>query len=163
MKWANKKFNSSKNEYEITFDAATSVVPLSEEESLTTPEIPYVSWHEVDIKLLTDTPKDEVVDVIGVLSSIDGPKTVQTKRGELKKTDVTLCDSSGCSVNLCVWVEKAGVLDKAKVGDILGVKAVRVSNYSGMPPPAQSKIKVTFHEYIHRCIIVDVFSIRVVY
>lgn len=134
MKYANKRFNSGHNEFEITFDSSASISTVTEEAVLSV--IPRVSLHPVaDIRTLEHTVVDEIVDVIGVVVNIDGPKTILTKRGEHTKTDITLADSSPCSVMLCVWQEKAAVLKTVQVGDVLAAKAVRVSHFNRTPSP----------------------------
>ncbi|NWH74359.1 RFA1 protein, partial [Piaya cayana] len=100
LKTANKQYSAVKNDYEITFTNETSVVPCDDAQHL-----PSVQFEFVSISDLENTPKDSVVDVIGICKSYEDVTKIVTKstNREVSKRNVHLMDVSGKVVTATLW------------------------------------------------------------
>lgn len=144
IKLANKKFNSTNCDYEITFNA-TAEVTESESESIKT-----VSINPTPIANL-DPQQLSITDISGVVMSWDEIQTFTSKAGrEITKLDIQIADKSNCMIRCTVFGEKCKVVeDRLKQANasflkveknpnvsydqlvVVAIKGVRVSDYSG--------------------------------
>jgi len=126
VKPANPKFNHLNNQYEISFDRSTTV-ELCEDGNA----VPQMQFNFVSIRDIAMTPKDSVVDVIGVVSEVGNLDEITTKEGkQLSKRTVNIIDDSNASIELTLWRNRAEEFAGA-VGSILLVRKCRVSDFSG--------------------------------
>ncbi|XP_061917975.1 replication protein A 70 kDa DNA-binding subunit [Entelurus aequoreus] len=126
LKVANKQYTSVKNDYEITLNGETSIVPCEDN-----CDVPVLQCDFISIADLEKTEKDAIVDVIGVCKSVDEVTRLTTKTNrEVSKRTLNLMDSSGKLVTLTLWGEDAEKFD-GSTQPVVAVKGAKVSDYGG--------------------------------
>ncbi|XP_075575644.1 replication protein A 70 kDa DNA-binding subunit isoform X5 [Pelecanus crispus] len=127
LKTANKQYTAVKNDYEITFTNETSVVPCDDAQHL-----PSVQFEFVSISDLENTPKDSIVDVIGICKSYEDVTkiTVKANNREVSKRNVHLMDTSGKLVTATLWGNEAEQFDGSRQ-PVVAIKGARVSDFGG--------------------------------
>ncbi|XP_061734107.1 replication protein A 70 kDa DNA-binding subunit [Nerophis ophidion] len=126
LKVANKQYTSVKNDYEITLNGETSIVPCEDN-----CDVPVMQCDFISIADLEKTEKDATVDVIGVCKSVDEVTRLTTKSSrEVSKRALSLMDSSGKLVTLTLWGEDAEKFD-GSAQPIVAIKGAKVSDYGG--------------------------------
>ncbi|KAK5918101.1 hypothetical protein CgunFtcFv8_002895 [Champsocephalus gunnari] len=126
LKVANKQFNTLKNNYEMTLQAHSSVVPCDDSQG-----IPAVNCDFVPIAELENRDTDTIVDVIGVCKSADDVSRITTKTSrEVSKRALQLIDTTGKVVTLTLWREEAEKFD-CSVNPVVAVKGARLSDFGG--------------------------------
>ncbi|XP_013793564.2 replication protein A 70 kDa DNA-binding subunit-like [Limulus polyphemus] len=108
LKTANKQYTSIKNDYEMTFNNETTVIPCHENVNV----IPMLQFNFVPINNLEQVAKDSLVDVIGVCKSSSDLQTLVSKstNKELRKRDIFLVDQSGIEVAVTLWATEVSFL-----------------------------------------------------
>ncbi|XP_057963639.1 replication protein A 70 kDa DNA-binding subunit A-like [Malania oleifera] len=135
LKPAQKNFNHLSNEYEIHLEATSTVQPCYEDDSL----IPRQQFHFRPISDVEGMANNNVVDVIGVVSSISPSATIMRKNGtETQKRSLQLKDMSGRSVELTLWGsfcdaegQRMQNMCDSGVFPVLAVKSGRVNDFNG--------------------------------
>uniref|UniRef100_A0A8C3M292 Replication protein A subunit n=1 Tax=Chrysolophus pictus TaxID=9089 RepID=A0A8C3M292_CHRPC len=127
LKTANKQYTAVKNDYEITFTNETSVVPCDDAQHL-----PSVQFDFVSISDLENTPKDSIVDVIGICKSYEDVTKIVVKASnrEVSKRNVHLMDTSGKLVTATLWGNEAEKFDGSRQ-PVIAIKGARVSDFGG--------------------------------
>uniref|UniRef100_A0A8C2TJL8 Replication protein A subunit n=1 Tax=Coturnix japonica TaxID=93934 RepID=A0A8C2TJL8_COTJA len=127
LKTANKQYSAVKNDYEITFTNETSVVPCDDAQHL-----PSVQFDFVSISDLENTPKDSIVDVIGICKSYEDVTKIVVKASnrEVSKRNVHLMDTSGKLVTATLWGNEAEKFDGSRQ-PVIAIKGARVSDFGG--------------------------------
>ncbi|XP_061219405.1 replication protein A 70 kDa DNA-binding subunit [Neopsephotus bourkii] len=127
LKTSNKQYTAVKNDYEITFNNETSVVPCDDAQHL-----PSVQFEFVSISELENTPKDSIVDVIGICKSYEDVTkiTVKSNNREVSKRNVCLIDTSGTLVTATLWGNEAELFDGSRQ-PVIAIKGARVSDFGG--------------------------------
>uniref|UniRef100_A0A1A7Y467 Replication protein A subunit n=1 Tax=Iconisemion striatum TaxID=60296 RepID=A0A1A7Y467_9TELE len=126
LKIANKQYTSVKNDYEMTLNGETTIVPC--EDSC---DVPMVQCDFVTIAELENREKDAVVDVIGVCKSVDEITRLTTKNNrEVSKRTLSLMDMSGKLVTVTLWGEEAEKFDGSGQ-PIVAIKAAKLSDFGG--------------------------------
>uniref|UniRef100_A0A8B9SHW9 Replication protein A subunit n=1 Tax=Anas platyrhynchos TaxID=8839 RepID=A0A8B9SHW9_ANAPL len=127
LKTANKQYTAVKNDYEITFTNETSVVLCDDAQHL-----PSVRFEFVSISELENTPKDSIVDVIGICKSYEDVTkiTVKASNREVSKRNVHLMDTSGKLVTATLWGNEADTFDGSRQ-PVVAIKGARVSDFGG--------------------------------
>uniref|UniRef100_I3MX58 Replication protein A subunit n=1 Tax=Ictidomys tridecemlineatus TaxID=43179 RepID=I3MX58_ICTTR len=127
LKIANKQFSAVKNDYEMTFNNETSVMPCEDDHHL-----PTVQFDFTGIGDLENKPKDSLVDIIGICKSYeDATKiTVKSTNREVSKRNIYLMDMSGKVVNATLWGEDADKFDGSRQ-PVMAIKGARVSDFGG--------------------------------
>ncbi|XP_055984059.1 replication protein A 70 kDa DNA-binding subunit [Sorex fumeus] len=127
LKIANKQFSAVKNDYEMTFNNDTSVVPCEDGQHL-----PTVKFDFIGIDDLENKPKDSLIDIIGVCKSCeDATKiTVKSNNREVSKRNIYLMDTSGKVVCTTLWGEDADKFDGSRQ-PVMAIKGARLSDFGG--------------------------------
>ncbi|XP_074779101.1 replication protein A 70 kDa DNA-binding subunit isoform X2 [Athene noctua] len=127
LKTANKQYTAVKNDYEITFTNETSVVPCDDAQHL-----PSVQFEFVSISDLENTPKDSIVDVIGICKSYEDVTKIIVKANnrEVSKRNVHLMDTSGKLVTATLWGNEAEQFDGSRQ-PVIAIRGARVSDFGG--------------------------------
>ncbi|XP_076306238.1 replication protein A 70 isoform X2 [Tachypleus tridentatus] len=128
LKTANKQYTSIKNDYEITFNDETTVIPCYESVNV----IPMLQFNFVPINNLEQVAKDSLVDVIGICKSSSDVQTLTSKstNKELRKRDIFLVDQSGTEIAVTLWAAEAENFDSS-TNPVVALKGVKVSDFSG--------------------------------
>lgn len=128
LKTANKNYSTVNNDYEMSFNPDTTVVPC--EESSTS--IPMLQFDFVPIGNIESIEKDNYIDVIGVCKSSSDVQTfvARTTNKELVKRDIKLVDQSNKEVSLTLWGSDAEKFD-GSLNPVVAVKGAKVSDFNG--------------------------------
>uniref|UniRef100_A0A0D6R679 Replication protein A subunit n=1 Tax=Araucaria cunninghamii TaxID=56994 RepID=A0A0D6R679_ARACU len=135
LKPAQKNFNHLKNDWEIFLESSSTVEACLEEDN----SIPTQQFNFRPIREVEDAENNSMVDIIGIVVSINPSNTIMRKNGtETQKRTLQLKDTSACSVEVTMWggfCNKEGqqLQDMCDSGTfpILAVKAGRISDFSG--------------------------------
>uniref|UniRef100_A0A1D1XHA3 Replication protein A subunit n=1 Tax=Anthurium amnicola TaxID=1678845 RepID=A0A1D1XHA3_9ARAE len=130
-----KSFNHLNNEYEIFLESTSTIQPCLDEDD----SIPHVQFNFRSIGEIEGIENNSVVDVIGLVSSINPATTILRKNGtETVKRALQLKDMSGRSVELTLWGnfcnaegQKLQEMCDSGVSPVLAIKSGRVSDFSG--------------------------------
>lgn len=126
LKIANKQYSSLKNDYEMTLNGESTIIPCED-----THDVPMLQYDFVSIADLESREKDSVLDVIGVCKSVDEVTRLTTKSSrEVSKRTLNLMDMSGKVVSVTLWGEEAEKFDGSGQ-PILAIKAAKLSDFGG--------------------------------
>ncbi|KAJ0063749.1 hypothetical protein NL108_006693, partial [Boleophthalmus pectinirostris] len=126
LKIANKQYTSVKNDYEMTLNGETTIIPC--EDSC---DVPMVQCDFVTIGELEMKEKDSVVDVIGVCKSVEEVTRLTTKTNrEVSKRTLDLMDMSGKVVTVTLWGEEAEKFDGTGQ-PVVAIKGAKLSDFGG--------------------------------
>ncbi|CAN6274235.1 unnamed protein product [Urochloa humidicola] len=135
LKPARKDYNHLNNEWEIFLESQSTIELCPDENS----SIPAMRFSFTSIDKIEDSENNAIVDVIGVVTSVNPSTTIQRKNGmETQKRTISLKDMSGRSVEVTMWGdfcnrEGLQLQEMVECGayPVLAVKAGRVNDYSG--------------------------------
>ncbi|XP_065830843.1 replication protein A 70 kDa DNA-binding subunit-like [Oscarella lobularis] len=124
---ANKKYTSIKNDYELYFSQDTTVELCSDFVG----NVPEILYDFVAIKKIEDVPKDSMIDVLGILTSVGESVqiTARSSGRQVTKRDLVLTDKTG-AVTTTLWGEDAVSFD-GESGSAVAIKGARVSDFGG--------------------------------
>ncbi|XP_063812185.1 replication protein A 70 kDa DNA-binding subunit [Pseudophryne corroboree] len=127
LKIANKQYTAVKNDYEMTFNSETSVIPCDDSS-----DVPTVQFEFVPISELENKSKDTLLDVIGICKSFEDVTkvTIKSNNREVSKRAIHLMDSSGKVVSTTLWGEDADKFDGSRQ-PVVAVKGARLSDFGG--------------------------------
>ncbi|CAB1348998.1 unnamed protein product [Coregonus sp. 'balchen'] len=126
LKIANKQYSSLKNDYEMTLNGESTIIPCED-----TQDVPMVQCNFVSIADLEAREKDAILDVIGVCKSVADVTRLTTKNNrEVSKRTINLMDQSGKLVDVTLWGEEAENFDGSGQ-PILAIKGAKLSDYGG--------------------------------
>ncbi|XP_071789766.1 replication protein A 70 kDa DNA-binding subunit-like [Asterias amurensis] len=128
LKSANRQYTSITNDYEMTFNNDTTVVPCEEEDE----SIPTMQFDFRTVSQLENMSKDTMLDIIGVVKSTGDVSTITTKttNRELTKRELQIIDDSEKIVNLTLWGNDAEKFDGSS-NPVIAVKGARLSDFGG--------------------------------
>ncbi|KAG2661939.1 hypothetical protein PVAP13_1KG112101 [Panicum virgatum] len=134
LKPAKKDYNHLNSEWEIFLESQSTIELCPDENS----SIPAMRFTFTSIDKIEDSENNAIVDVIGVVTSVNPSATIQRKNGmETQKRTITLKDMSGRSVEVTMWGDfcnREGLQLQEMVErgafPVLAVKAGRVNDYS---------------------------------
>lgn len=100
LKIANKQFTAVKNDYEMTFNNETSVMPCEDGHHLPTVQFDFTGIGDLESKT-----KDSLIDIIGICKSYEEATkiTVKSNNREVSKRNIYLMDMSGKVVTATLW------------------------------------------------------------
>ncbi|XP_041439246.1 replication protein A 70 kDa DNA-binding subunit-like [Xenopus laevis] len=127
LKIANKQYTSVKNDYEMTFNSETSVIPCDD-----SADVPTVQFEFVPIGELESKNKDTVLDIIGICKNVEEVTkvTIRSNNREVSKRNIHLMDSSGKLVSTTLWGEDADKFDGSRQ-PVVAIKGARLSDFGG--------------------------------
>lgn len=128
LKTANKNYSTVNNDYEMTFNPDTTVVPCEESSS----SIPMLQFDFLPIANIENVEKDALIDVIGICKSSGDVQTfvARTSNKEMTKRDIVLVDRSNKEVNLTLWGADAQKFEGSS-NPVVAIKGVKVSDFNG--------------------------------
>lgn len=135
LKPAQKNFNHLNNEYEITLDSTSTIVPCYDDDTT----IPRQQFNFKSIDQIEGLENKSMLDVIGIVTAVYPATTIMTKNGsEAFKRTLQLKDMSGRSVELTLWGnfcnnegQQLQAMCDSGLSPVLAVKAVKVNEFSG--------------------------------
>ncbi|KAL3743846.1 hypothetical protein ACJRO7_019023 [Eucalyptus globulus] len=135
LKPAQKNFNHLRNDHEIYLETTSIVQPCIEDDN----QIPRQQFHFHPISDVEGMESNSIVDVIGVVHSINPVTSIMKKNGsETQKRTLHLKDESGRSVELTLWGsfcnaegQRLQILCDSGQYPVLAVKSGRISEFNG--------------------------------
>ncbi|KAJ9152433.1 hypothetical protein P3X46_025999 [Hevea brasiliensis] len=135
LKPAQKNFNHLRNDLEVFLESTSIVQPCFEDDSV----IPRQQFNFRSISEVEGMDNNNVVDIIGMVSSITPAASIMRKNGtETQKRTLQLKDMSGRSVEFTLWgsfcnAEGQRLQNMCDSGGfpVLAVKSGRVSDFNG--------------------------------
>lgn len=138
LKPANKQYNTCNNDYELSGDANSNIELCTDEIKVS------LSYNFTAISELQNSIGNSV-DVIGIITEIKEPRTVNTKRGDqVPVRDITIVDDSNASVSCSIWGKSADTFDKP-VGTAVAMKGVRVGDFNGVSLSAMGSTVIVYN------------------
>ncbi|XP_063061123.1 replication protein A 70 kDa DNA-binding subunit [Engraulis encrasicolus] len=126
LKMANKQYSTLKNDYEMTLNGESSVIPCEDCQ-----EVPTLQCDFVPIGDLEAREKDSIVDVIGVVKTVEDLSRITTKNNrEVSKRNIHLMDMSGRVITCTMWGAEAESFDGSGQ-PIMAIKGARLSDFGG--------------------------------
>lgn len=126
LKIANKQYTSVKNDYEMTLNGDSSIIPCEDAGDVPVLQCDFVSIGDLEVR-----EKDAIIDVIGVCKSVDDVTRITTKNNkEVSKRTLNLMDMSGKVVTLTLWGEEAETFEGSGQ-PIIAVKGAKLSDFGG--------------------------------
>ncbi|XP_014215325.1 replication protein A 70 kDa DNA-binding subunit [Copidosoma floridanum] len=128
LKPANKQFNNLKNDYEMTLGNDSEVIVCNEESE----EIPSLQFNFVPISTVETTPKDDLLDILGIVKSCSDVQNLvaRTTGRELKKRDINIVDENNDMISLTLWGQQAVDFD-GTTNPVIAVKGAKIGEYQG--------------------------------
>jgi replication factor A1 len=130
IKQANKKFSTINNDYGITFDTSSVIIPLSENDN----SIKTFHFDFQKLANLESMNKDDTLDVIAIVKDFQPCSSIITKKDqrEIFKRDLTIVDNSGVSCRCTVWGAEAQKDDATFTNNpVIAIKGARVNEFQG--------------------------------
>ncbi|TSN39301.1 Replication protein A 70 kDa DNA-binding subunit [Bagarius yarrelli] len=126
LKIANKQFSSLKNDYEMTLNGESTIIPCDDSSDVPMMQCDFVSIADLDAR-----DKDAIVDVIGVCKTVEDVTRITTKNSrEVSKRNIQLMDMSGKIIQVTLWGNEAETFDGTGQ-PILAIKGARLSDFGG--------------------------------
>ncbi|XP_074495993.1 replication protein A 70 kDa DNA-binding subunit [Sebastes fasciatus] len=126
LKIANKQYTSVKNDYEMTLNGESSIIPCED-----CADVPVLQCDFISIGDLVNRDKDAIVDVIGVCKTVNEVTRLTLKSSkEVSKRTIDLMDQSGKLVSVTLWGEEAEKFESTGQ-PILAIKGAKVSDFGG--------------------------------
>ncbi|KAG8745613.1 Replication factor A protein 1 [Ceratobasidium sp. 414] len=138
---AKKQFSNLSNEYEISLERGTEVVPCEDESA-----VPKLKFNFLELSQLETVDKDAMVDVLGVVTEVKPIESITVKSTQklLSKRDVIIVDKSGSSVRLAVWGKQAETF-QAENNPVVAFKGVKVGDFGGRTLSLVSSSTMSYH------------------
>src|SRR5699024_9468324 len=129
IKSANKRFSSLNNDYEITLHSGSIIEPCPDADIIS---IPKLRFKFINLSDMANINAGTMVDVIGVIRSVNEPETIVSKRTskEWLKKEIIIVDKSLTEARLTLWNETATNFN-GEVGQIMAVKNVLIGYFKG--------------------------------
>ena len=131
VKIANKRFSTSKHNYEINFDA-DAIIELSEQDdhSIESVKFNFTKIRDISSKHLPCT-----IDLVGVVKDFKPIGKIQPKNGgeELTRRTITVVDSSECAIDITLWQDMASRIEESVLGSkpVVAIKGLSIKEYNG--------------------------------
>ena len=137
LKPANKRWSNLNNDFEVTLESNSTIEPVLEDAS--TANIPTITFNFKPIMSLESAQTSSIVDVVGVVLTVDSCMTIQRRDGtETQKRTLTIKDDSNASIEVTLWgnyVNDPGqqleVDNQQGHHPVIAIKAARVGDYKG--------------------------------
>ena len=134
VKIANKRYSSSKHNYEINFDADALIEASTDaaDDSL----IESVKYSFTKIRDISSKNLPCTIDLVGIVKDFKPIGKVQAKNGggeELTRRTVTVVDDTECAIDITLWQDAATKFDETLLGSkpVIVVKGLSVREYNG--------------------------------
>jgi replication factor A1 len=142
VKIAKRQFGV-RNEYEIHLEQS-SLISMAREGGEV---LPSVRYSFIPISHVSNLDKDNNCDIIGIVREIGELANIVTKTTQknLSKRDLTLVDTSNCSIKVTLWGQQAENFNNLGNYPIVAIKGARVSDYNGRTLSTSSMSTITMN------------------
>lgn len=136
VKLANKRFTSIKNDYCLTLDYSTVVEPCGDDMHIKEDGFSFTELAKIEQILQNCT-----VDIIGILLEVGMTGSINLRDGgQRAKRTLLVGDESNLSISVTLWGD-ACEAQSYEVGQVIALKACRVSDYNGKSLNASSDLQ----------------------
>ena len=126
VKKANPKFNTTNNDFEITFDSTTTIKELNDDHI-----IPKKTLQFTKLKDINEMNPGRCINICAIVCTIYDKIEVTTKRmTKINKRRIEVCDNSNTKIEVILWGDFADNFSY-NIGDIFVVKNAQVSDFHG--------------------------------
>ncbi|VDN04151.1 unnamed protein product [Thelazia callipaeda] len=129
VKQANKRFNTTGHDYEITVRNDSEVSPCLDRQKIEQPKL------SLNVVLLCNVANHvgEPIDIIAIVEKVNDimQVTARSTGMQLEKRDIILIDTSETEITLTFWGEQARTYDKEIEGQTIGIKGAFVKDFNG--------------------------------
>lgn len=128
VKPANKRFNTTNSQYEVSFNSHTEICHVQNDNT-----IKQQVYHFMKIGEIQSQPEHTNIDVIGVVKSTTPSISLRSKAGkDFIKKEVYIVDQSQYDIKVTIWGDEAVKYDsELHDDDVLAIKNIRVSDFGG--------------------------------
>ncbi|UJR37326.1 hypothetical protein I4U23_030034 [Adineta vaga] len=128
LKAANRQFNTTNNDYEMTFNHDTIIEACDAGEG---ENIPHVQFNFIPISEIANRSANSVCDVIGVVKSTSDMQTIVSKASqkEFNKREILLVDEKA-SISVTLWGQQAEEFDGSS-NQVLAFKGIKIGDFNG--------------------------------
>ena len=131
VKVANKRYSTSKHNYEINFDADSVITMQTDaDHEIEAVKYSFVKIRDIQIKHVPCT-----IDLIGVVKEFKAIGKITPKNGgeELTRRTITVVDNSDCAIDITLWQDSASKIDESILvtKPIIAIKGLSVKEYNG--------------------------------
>lgn len=130
VKLANKSFNNTRNEYELTFDQNANITRVQDDGN-----IAEVHLEATSIANIADTAANATVDILGIAMDVGEVQEFTSKAGRaLTKCEVVMADDSQATIRVTLWGDKAkdtALKLQSSENPVVGIKNCKVSDWGG--------------------------------
>ncbi|EER17972.1 Replication protein A 70 kDa DNA-binding subunit, putative [Perkinsus marinus ATCC 50983] len=131
VKVANKRYSSCNHNYEIVFEEDSQIVEVQDDVD---DHIDKIKYSFCPVRELKSKSVPSTVDLLVVIKDHRPAGTVNSKNGaELFRRNLTVCDESGCCVDVTFWNDLVNVVDESvlQTQPVVAMKGVSVRDYGG--------------------------------
>ncbi|CAF0927115.1 unnamed protein product [Adineta ricciae] len=128
LKAANRQFNTTNNDYEMTFNHDTIIEACDAGEG---ENIPQVQFNFIPISEIANRSANSTCDVIGVVKSTSDMQTIVSKASqkEFQKREILLVDEKA-SISVTLWGQQAEEFDGSS-NQVLAFKGIKIGDFNG--------------------------------
>jgi replication factor A1 len=131
VKVANKRYSTSKHNYEINFDSDALIEKsIDDDNSIESVKFNFTKIRDISSKHLPCT-----IDLVGVVRDFKPVGKIQPKNGgeELTRRTITIVDNSDCAIDITLWQDSASKIEEAILSSkpIVAIKGLSVKEYNG--------------------------------
>lgn len=128
LKIANKRFTSIPNDYEITFNPESTILPAGEDNDIKVQTFSFTKLNDVESKEV-----GSLIDVVGVVTSDQGLSSVTAKKDQrqIPKRDLQIVDETGTGIRVTLWGEEAKEERFTPDETVMAIKAAKIGDFSG--------------------------------
>eukprot|EP00002_Diphylleia_rotans_P000475 TRINITY_DN1024_c0_g1_i6.p1 TRINITY_DN1024_c0_g1~~TRINITY_DN1024_c0_g1_i6.p1 ORF type:complete len:441 (-),score=94.41 TRINITY_DN1024_c0_g1_i6:113-1435(-) len=125
VKIADRRYSAVKNEYEVTLNSDSNIIPCGDDSN-----IQRLRFEIVPILSIEQQAVDSSIDVVGVVCKVGDVSSItgKTTGKQFSKRSLTLLDSSNATIELTLWGGLAENFTGAET-DVVIAKSVRVGTY----------------------------------
>lgn len=138
VKMNNRKFNSTKADYQLILNDSATVNEVKDEGTITN--------MNVNIKKLCELkhlPLHSIIDTVGYVTEVGDQHVVSTKNGELQLKKIYIVDDSEYKVEFTLWKKNSNI--NIEIGDIILVRNGAVSEFNGRNISATDNTKIVIN------------------
>ncbi|CAF1214168.1 unnamed protein product [Adineta steineri] len=128
LKAANRQFNTTNNDYEMTFNHDTIIEACDAGEG---ENIPQVQFNFIPISEVANRTANTTCDVIGVVKSTSDMQTIVSKASqkEFTKRELLLVDEKA-SISVTLWGQQAEEFDGSS-HPVIAFKGIKIGDFNG--------------------------------
>eukprot|EP01029_Cantina_marsupialis_P006746 TRINITY_DN17448_c0_g1_i1.p1 TRINITY_DN17448_c0_g1~~TRINITY_DN17448_c0_g1_i1.p1 ORF type:complete len:460 (-),score=140.11 TRINITY_DN17448_c0_g1_i1:718-2097(-) len=128
IRFANKKYTSIRNDYELSLGHRTRIEMCSGDDSIKGPQIIFAK-----LESIKSLEPNLVINIVAAIHDVQEPAQLTTKTNRtMTKRDITLVDDSDCSIQATLWGEQATRFTTESLKDkVIIIKDAKIGDFGG--------------------------------